>query len=439
VNLDMPGLAAAMNAIAGSAAGWEMAVRLGQSLEITDALWELAPVVVAAGERVDERPAVQAADLSPAARGLDSSDRARLQALGDRFIATLDAAVAEQRIDEEALRSLTPTEVMADPFGTIGALLDLPTYLQQALPAAAGLASLSSREMLYLVAYLRQAAVSPRTPLLLRALLVTAVGTVEPLVTRLVRLLMNRAAPQAYSSLADPRLDQQARDACFGPPARWREALEALGVNVIGDLVDWTALGRLWEDRNVIIHRGSVVDARHSTVTGADPGTVLLPSPEDVRSAIDQIGAARYALAAAVWAHLEPGVGGMIAEGAGVPVGESLRAGRWRQAEGLAKVQAAFATDPEVAATAAVNGWLAIEMGHGPEAIREEVVRWDVNGLPLGFQMARHLLLREDEEGMAMMRQLIADGTLTQADLAVMPLFARLHEDGQLNDLVSRL
>jgi hypothetical protein len=172
---------------------------------------------------------------------------------------------------------------------------------------------------------------------------------------------------------------------------------------------------------------------------GIEPGTVLLPSPEDVRSAIDQIGAARYALAAAVWARLEPGVGGMIGKGAGVPVWESLRAGRWRQAEGLAKVQAALATDPEVAATAAVNRWLAIEMGHGPEAIHEEVLQWDVSSLPLAFQMARHLLLREDEEGMAMMRQLIADGTLTQADLAVWPLFARLREDGQLDDLVSHL
>jgi hypothetical protein len=44
---------AAANAIAGSAVGWEMAVWIGQSLEITDAPWDLVPVVVAAGERVD--------------------------------------------------------------------------------------------------------------------------------------------------------------------------------------------------------------------------------------------------------------------------------------------------------------------------------------------------------------------------------------------------
>lgn len=141
VELDLDALAAAVNGITSSAVGWEMAVRLGQSLEITDGLWELVPVVVAAGERVDERPAAQAADLSPAAHGLGSGDRARLQALGDQFLATLDAAVAGQRIDTDALGSLTPAEVMADPFGTVGALLDLPAYLERALPAAAGLAA----------------------------------------------------------------------------------------------------------------------------------------------------------------------------------------------------------------------------------------------------------------------------------------------------------
>ena len=78
----MSGLAATMNVIAESAVGWEMAVRLGQSLEITDALWELVPVVVAAGERVDERPAAQAADLSPAARGLNRATAPASRHLG---------------------------------------------------------------------------------------------------------------------------------------------------------------------------------------------------------------------------------------------------------------------------------------------------------------------------------------------------------------------
>jgi hypothetical protein len=187
VNLDLDALAAAATAIAGSAVSWEMAVRIGQSLEITDALWDLVPVVVAAGKRVDELSAAQAADLSTAARDLDDASRARVRSLGDAFTAVLDEALAAQLADDSALGSLTPAAVMADPFGTVGALIDLPGYMQRALPATAELVGLSPREMLYLAAYLRQATATPRTPLLLRALFATAVGIVEPLATRLVR------------------------------------------------------------------------------------------------------------------------------------------------------------------------------------------------------------------------------------------------------------
>src|SRR5262249_41429962 len=102
-----------------------------------------------------------------------------------------------------------------------------------------------------------------------------------------------------------------------------------LGVSGTGDLVEWAALGQLWQDRNVIAHRGSVVDARHSALTGSESGTVLASSPQEVQAAIDQGGATRYALVAAVWAYLDPTGGGVIAEGAGLPLWQSLRAGRW--------------------------------------------------------------------------------------------------------------
>jgi hypothetical protein len=113
-------------------------------------------------------------------------------------------------------------------------------------------------------------------------------GTIEPLITRLVQRLMYQPVPQGYSSMADPELDQQVRKACYGPPAMWRDTLVKLGVTVVSDLVDWAALGCLWEDRNVIAHRGSVVDARPSSATGSEAGAVLQLSPEDVQTAIDQ-------------------------------------------------------------------------------------------------------------------------------------------------------
>ena len=72
-----------------------------------------------------------------------------------------------------------------------------------------------------------------------------------------------------------------------------------------------------------------------------------------------------------------------------------------REAQALAEVQRAFADNPESAADAAVNRWLAIDMGHGPQAIHGEVTAWDVSGLPAAHRMARHLLLHDDAEGIA--------------------------------------
>jgi len=58
---ELVGFGRIMNELAGSVVNWEIAVRLGQSLEITDGLWELVAVVVAAGEGLAEQPAAQAA------------------------------------------------------------------------------------------------------------------------------------------------------------------------------------------------------------------------------------------------------------------------------------------------------------------------------------------------------------------------------------------
>ena len=433
VGEDFAELSAFMGAMTASSVNWELGVRLNQSLEVTDGLWELVPLVVASGEAIDDRPAAELADMSPAARGLDDETRARVRGLGDAQLAVMDMAFREQAIDETALASITPAQMTADPFGLAGAFLDVTAYAQQALPAVPALLGLPPQQMLYLRAYLRHAVPSPRTPLLLRALFAAAVGSAEPLVTRLVRLLLFHGNAGRYSSLADPALDKAARELCFGPPSKWRDTFASLGVDGAA-LVDWDSLGRLWEDRNVIAHRGGVVDVRHSANTGSQPGTVLAPDAGEIQAAIDQVGGARYALVAATWAHLEPGTAGEIARGTAGFIFDSLNTGRWRQALALAEVQVRFANSPEGAGDAAVNRWLAIDMGHGPEPIREEVTTWDISGLPTAHRMARHLLLREDSEGIALLRRLIADGTLTPGDLEC-PLFTRLHQSGQLADL----
>jgi len=419
-----------------------MAVRLRQSLELTDGLWELVPVVVAATKAHEQRSPVQVADSSPAANVLAGERRALLRKVGDALSEAMATAIGEQPTDDSALTGLTAAEITADPFGISDRLMDTAAYVARVLSGLgadlmAQLGAMSVDEASYLAAYLQAADQQPRAPALLRAVFATAVATVEPLVTRMVLLLLYEAAPDAYTSLADPELDNKARSLCYGSPAKWRKALvDTLGVSVLADIVDWDGLGLLWEARNVIAHRGGLVDARYHEKSSAEIGSVIASEPESACAAIDEIGAARFAIVAGVWDHLTRGIGAQIADSACIPLWNSLRAGRWRQANGLAKVEEAFAQDSEAIATARVHRWLAVEQGYGPEAIRDAVGAWDVTALPATFQMARHLLLHQDGKALAILHQLIADGIVGPAELSSWPLFDRVRQAGLLSDLL---
>ena len=339
-------------------------------MEVTDGLWELVPVVVAAGKGYDQRSPAEVADDSPAGRALAEGDRSRLRDLADGFTQAMDAAAGVP--EEDAWNSVTVTQMMSDPFGTLRGLIDMPAYGARVVAdprftrLAAGLSGASAAESSYLVAYLRATVRSERTPMLLRALFVAAVGSVEPLVTRFVTLLLFDAEPGAYRSLADPALEKKARSLCGGGPASWRKALaETLGVSTAAGALDWQRLEHLWEQRNVIVHRGGVGDARYSSKTGGEVGDVPAADPAEVQAAVDEIGAARFGLAAVVWHHLMPDLGEMISGGIYLLFCESLEAGRWRQAAGLATVDAAIAADAEAAADAQVSKWLALDMGRG--------------------------------------------------------------------------
>ena len=52
------------------------------------------------------------------------------------------------------------------------------------------------------------------------------------------------------------------------------------------------------------------------------------------------------------------------------------------------------------------------------------------------FQVARHLLLRQDDEALSVLRQLVLDGTISAAQLASWPLFDRIREAGLLDGLL---
>ena len=423
----------------GEGTNLEMAVWLGHAFDVTDGLRDLVPLVVAVGADHDSMTPAQVADATPAGARLGPDARKRVQAEAQRWEALATTTLGAEVLDEDVVSSLTLSEVSADPVGALAAIIDFPAVAAQLLPPFlnAGLTSLD--EVLYFTAYLRAVRRPQRTPLLLRALFVVGLGTLEPTITRMVQLLLHRAEPQTYASRSDAGLSEDARKLTFGSPNVWRDALVRLGVTVVAAAVDWGRLGELWQDRNAIAHRGGVVDARHSVKSGAEVGSLVALSADDVAAALDLVGVARYAIIASVWNHLDPRIGHRVAAETWPRTVESLRAGRWRQAEGLARFEEALGADPEAVATAQVNRWLAQRQGLGPGAIREQVESWAPADLPQRFHMARSVLLGRVEEARRMLNELLADGSVTPGDLEDWPLFDLLrgspldHDPGAAN------
>jgi hypothetical protein len=50
--------------------------------------------------------------------------------------------------------------------------------------------------------------------------------------------------------------------------------------------------------------------------------------------------------------------------------------------------------------------------------------------------VARHLLLRQDDEALSVLRQLVSDGTMNAGQLVSWPLFDRIREAGLLDGLL---
>jgi hypothetical protein len=170
---------------------------------------------------------------------LTGERRSHVRAVADAIMEIQETALTGWEVDESVVTGLDVRQVIADPFGFLGRLIGIQEQAALGLSAVGKAVSLSLDEMFYLRAYMRAALKSARTPMLLRALFVTAIGTVEPLVTRLLLLLLYHASPQAFSSLAAPELEDKARKLCSGSPGRWREALvDDLGAATVAGAVD---------------------------------------------------------------------------------------------------------------------------------------------------------------------------------------------------------
>ncbi len=150
-------------------------------------------------------------------------------------------------IDESAADGLTAADVMADPFGVMSKLVDFGPIVEKLVALASEVPAATTYEAAYAFSYLRFRGSAPWAPIVLRALFVTAISSIEPVVSRFVQILLQARDPSSFPSLADEALEQEVRKLCFGPPAKWRKVLvEELGIVKAATAVDWKALEALW-------------------------------------------------------------------------------------------------------------------------------------------------------------------------------------------------
>lgn len=205
-------------------------------------------------------------------------------------------------------------------------------------------------------------------------------------------------------------------------------------MSVLDVAIDWPELGRLWLRRNLFAHRGGMVDARYKNVVADAPpiGAPLELSVDDVYAAFDFAGGARMGFQVAAADIVTPGFGHRFAEAHSEFAMEDLDNGRWWLAEGTARAAIAFGTTDAARVLARVNFWLARDGRLGPDAIRDEVTAWNTTGLDPIFELAKLILLREDDVALHVIDQLLASGDLTRTQVSIWPLFARLRSLGSI-------
>lgn len=110
---------------------------------------------------------------------------------------------------------------------------------------------------------------------------------------------------------------------------------------------------------------------------------------------------------------------------------------RWNVARAIAKYVCAQKNISEsTILMAQVNYWQSYKWAEEISLVQGEISSWDVSAKGLSFQMAKNILLNENELAVDKLKKLIATKDVTAEDLKDWPLFRSLRESGELDDLL---
>jgi hypothetical protein len=396
-------------------------------------LRQYVPVLLEALERFESEPASKIADRTRAARALDDETRAALRQEVDDYLAVVQARVETMDFDESAIEGLDEESALADPFAVLAKAVDFGPMFHVNLEVARLMLARSHDEQLYWWEYARVCQRDSHRHSLLRSQFLVAMNTIQPAVAALLLLVRRTEEDASKSPAPRPTLDHYVTQLLQRGPDGWRrEIVKRLGMPQLNEAIDWESLANAWDRRDLFTHRGQLVDAGYLARHPEEGpiGSLVELTVDDVYSAFDLAGAVRVAFVFATAERVWPGSARFLAGSHGEFATEDLDKGRWRLAEGTARAAIAFTANEEDRRLARVNLWLALEGRLGHEAIRSEVEAWNTNGLPLRYELARLVLLRDDQSALVLIEDLLTAGEIDKADLATWPLFARLRQEG---------
>jgi len=407
---------------------YSLMLEMNAALGSAEALRELVEVAEQHAVRINGMSAGDLADEHPSASRVSPALRESLDALFGGLEREQAAAVDALNTDD-----IDIVAFQTDPVAAALKLfqpLDMPEAAARVTSLVAQLVQ-SPDATAYTHVYLRSVVRRPWRPRAFPAILSAVCSEAEQLVAAVLRRALFNAG--GWSSILDPALDDAVHKiiGSGGAVEKWRAELALRGVELSVLTIEWPLLAEVFARRNLFVHRRGRVDAayaKRAPVPAPELGSVIELDAQYLREAIDRC---EVLATAAIAGLLKAGTPEVAEQIAGLATDLAVTAtamGALVRAEGYEHLAGALTDDPMERERHRVNCWLLREQRLGADAIQSEVEAWDVDALPRAFRLARYILLREDEAGLALLTELRADGTLTLREIQHWPLFARWRE-----------
>lgn len=416
-----------------SADAWTMRVLWNRAQEGPEALRDLIPFVLAAGEASSTQGARAVADASGYAPSIAVQRRDELVAIADGMVASLVDAVPG--LDFDAVEAETADVDLltqyTDPLAFIGPMLSRGLAPIDFMSMASSMTT--TDEAQYFTTYLEAATRSRKpTDTLLRALFTTTMASIEPLLAWVLPRLLLARHPDRYDSLADESLIRKVEQGARNP-VEWRKAFRREGLGHVDSIVDWDALDVAWQHRNDLHHRAGFTAPTKAIAEDLPLNSSAAITVDYLQATIDRIEVAGLTFVMATAFELVPTDAAhlmYVTSGRFTPL---HREGRYDLAIGVAELGRIAPSDVEEDARRQVEAWLSRGARDGAASVEAEVTDWEVEALPPIFSVARLVLLGRLEEAAAELEPVRSAGDAPDEWLRSSAIIDPLRESGLLD------